>query len=726
VRIEALRLRGILDSRAGVTMEAELTLGSGHSGRGSAPRAIAPGRLERGCGPEPALGPVGAPALRAALARPAVADQADCDGRLARLCQSGQAGSAMTLAVSLAFARAAAAAAGVPLYGYLAALAGSEPAIPALMVNVFSGGIHLPAPARGFQQVMVLPATGGLRGDIDVARAVFAAAERLAGERFPAAGLSASSGLLAPAGSEEQLDLARAAAVAAGHARACTFGVDVAAEHLARVPGRYRFGDTELGSEDFARLLARLATTCQLSYLEDPFDPADTAAWRGLRAVLPRSTLLVGDDLFATDEARVDRSLADGILLKLSQAGTVTATLAAAAAARRAGMALAVSHRSGETEDTAMCDLAVAVGADLIKVGGPRRGDRLAKYNQLLRLDESLHSGPRRPARTATRREPAAATPAHPGRAPAGHDESRGQPMTVSKARTFRELMNAPEILVVPSAYDALSAKVIEQAGFPAVHMTGSGTSASMLGLPDLGFTSMSEQATNAKNIVLAVDVPVIMDADAGYGNAMAVWRATREFERMGIVGYHLEDQANPKRCGHLEGKRLISTEEMTGKIEAAVEARVDEDFTIIARTDAREAMGLDEAIRRSREYLAAGADCIFLEAMLTVEEMKRVRDEIDAPLLANMVEGGKTPWLTTKDLESIGYNLAIYPLSGWMAAASVLRKLFAELRDTGTTQGFWDAQGLQMTFAELFEVFGYSAISDLEARVVRDCDGQR
>jgi carboxyvinyl-carboxyphosphonate phosphorylmutase len=295
--------------------------------------------------------------------------------------------------------------------------------------------------------------------------------------------------------------------------------------------------------------------------------------------------------------------------------------------------------------------------------------------------------------------------------------------MTTTRARRFRDLMNVPELLVVPSAYDALSAKVIEQAGFPAVHMTGSGTSASMLGLPDLGFTSVSEQATNAKNIVLAVDLPVIMDADAGYGNAMSTWRATREFERAGIVGYHLEDQVNPKRCGHLEGKRLISTDEMIGKIEAAVEARVDPDFTIIARTDAREKLGLDEAIRRSREYLAAGADCIFLEAMLTVDEMKKVRDEFDAPLLANMVEGGKTPWLTTNELEAIGYNLVIYPLSGWMAAASVLRKLFDELRETGTTQGFWEKLGLRMSFPELFEVFEYSKISKLEQRFVRGQD---
>jgi carboxyvinyl-carboxyphosphonate phosphorylmutase len=294
----------------------------------------------------------------------------------------------------------------------------------------------------------------------------------------------------------------------------------------------------------------------------------------------------------------------------------------------------------------------------------------------------------------------------------------------MSHASKFKEMMLAPEILVVPSAYDALSAKVIEQAGFPAVHMTGSGTSASMLGMPDLGFTTITEMAWNAKNICLAVDLPVIMDIDAGYGNAMNTWRCVREFEQAGIVGGHLEDQVVPKRCGHLEGKRLISTEEMTGKLEAAAEGRRDPDWTIIARTDAREKLGLDEAIRRSKEYVAAGADCIFLEAMLTVDEMKKVRDSIDAPLLANMVEGGKTPWLTTEELEKIGYNLAIYPLSGWLAATSILRKMFAELRDTGTTQNFWDKYGLKMSFAELFEVFEYSKISELEERfVVKDDD---
>jgi carboxyphosphoenolpyruvate mutase len=289
----------------------------------------------------------------------------------------------------------------------------------------------------------------------------------------------------------------------------------------------------------------------------------------------------------------------------------------------------------------------------------------------------------------------------------------------MSRAKQFKEMMLAPELLVVPSAYDALSARVIAQAGFKAVHMTGSGTSAAMLGMPDLGFTTITEMAWNAKNICLAVDLPVIMDIDAGYGNAMNTWRCIREFEQAGIVGGHLEDQVVPKRCGHLEGKRLISDKEMIGKIEACVEARRDPDWTIIARTDAREKLGLDEAIRRSKEYVAAGADCIFLEAMLTVDEMKRVRDEIDAPLLANMVEGGKTPWLTTQELEAIGYNLAIYPLSGWYAATAVLRKVFAALRDEGTTQHLWERLDMKISFDELFEVFGYSHISELEKRFV-------
>jgi carboxyvinyl-carboxyphosphonate phosphorylmutase len=291
----------------------------------------------------------------------------------------------------------------------------------------------------------------------------------------------------------------------------------------------------------------------------------------------------------------------------------------------------------------------------------------------------------------------------------------------VRRTTQFKQMVTDDEILVVPSAYDALSAKVIAQAGFKAVHMTGSGTSASLLGYPDLGFTTISEMATHAKNLALAVDVPVIVDADTGYGNALNVMRTVREFEQAGVVGMHIEDQATPKRCGHLEGKELISAEEMVGKIGAAVEARGDPDFMLIARTDAREIYGLQEAIRRANAYVDAGADCIFVEAPLSVAEMGEIATSVKAPLLANMVEGGRTPWLGANELQEIGFSLVIYPLSGWMAAAATLRELMRELKDTGTTQGFWDRMSLHMTFEELFEVFDYSKISEFERRYVPD-----
>ncbi|TML61398.1 MAG: carboxyvinyl-carboxyphosphonate phosphorylmutase [Actinobacteria bacterium] len=289
----------------------------------------------------------------------------------------------------------------------------------------------------------------------------------------------------------------------------------------------------------------------------------------------------------------------------------------------------------------------------------------------------------------------------------------------MNKTTQLKEMILEPDILVVPSAYDALSAKVIEKSGFRAVHMTGSGTSASLLGYPDMGFTTIPEMANHAKNIGLAVDLPVIVDSDSGYGNALNVTRAVREFERAGVAGIHIEDQVTPKRCGHLEGKRVIPAEEMVGKIEAAVAAREDDDFQLIARTDARECTGIEDAIERANAYVEAGADCIFFEAPLNADEMRLVRDEVDAPLLANMVEGGKTPWFTVPELEELGFGLVIYPLSGWMAAAAVLRELMKELRETGTTQGFWDRMGLQMSFEELFDLFDYPQFQSLEDRYV-------
>ena len=390
-RIDDVRLRGILDSRAEVTVEAEVDLG-GYPGRGSSPVAIAPGRLERRRREPPHLGPLPGPyrdVLVASLVGQVVNGQRELDALLDRLDAEHGLGSAVTLAVSLAGARAAAAQQHQSLHEYLAALAGTAPALPRLLVNVFSGGIHLPGATNSFQQVMVIPHTGELVGDIEVARAVWSAAADLARRELGALPLSASSGLIAPASSGEQLDMLAAAVAASGHEDVVSFGVDVAAEHLRTPDGRYRLGPRTLTSGELAAVLADLAARHPLEYLEDPFDPADVDAWRSLRGRLPGHVRVVGDDLFATDARRVSAGLADGILLKPSQAGTLAATLDAAAAARAEHMWLGVSHRSGETDDTAMCDLAVALGAELIKVGGPR-GDRLVKYNQLLRLAESV------------------------------------------------------------------------------------------------------------------------------------------------------------------------------------------------------------------------------------------------------------------------------------------------------------------------------------------------
>jgi enolase len=392
VRIGDVRLRGILDSRAQVTVEAEVNLVGGYRGRGSSPVAIAPGRLERRRGELPHLGPLSGPvaeALCASLAGLPVAGQRELDAALDRLDAEYGLGSAITLAVSLAGARAAAARQDLPLHEYLSALAGTAPALPRLLVNVFSGGIHLPGPANSFQQVMVSPRAGGLGADIEVARAVWSAAAQLARGRYGELPMSASSGLVAPASSTQQLDLLAEAVAASGQGGLVSFGVDVAAEHLRTPDGRYRLGPGTLPPGELADVLADIAARHPLEYLEDPFDPADTDAWRALRPRLRDSVRIVGDDLFATDARRVGAGLAGGILLKLSQAGTLTGTLDAAAAARAEGMWLGVSHRSGETDDTAMCDLAVALGAEFIKVGGPR-GDRLAKYNQLLRLAERV------------------------------------------------------------------------------------------------------------------------------------------------------------------------------------------------------------------------------------------------------------------------------------------------------------------------------------------------
>jgi carboxyvinyl-carboxyphosphonate phosphorylmutase len=287
----------------------------------------------------------------------------------------------------------------------------------------------------------------------------------------------------------------------------------------------------------------------------------------------------------------------------------------------------------------------------------------------------------------------------------------------MSMATRFKRLVHDGRILQMPSAYDCLSAKIAEQAGFAAIHMGGSGSSASVLGMPDLGFMTLTEMVEHARNMVFAVDVPVMVDADTGHGNALNVFRTVREFERAGAAALHLEDQVTPKKCGHFDGKIVIPAQEMVGKIHAAVEARRDPDFMIVVRTDAMERHGLDETIARANAYVDAGADCIYVEAMRSAEEMRRVREAVRGPLVATMMEGGKTPWFTAAELEQLGFSLVIYPISACMAAACILRKFMRELKQTGTTQGFWEKEGLSMSFRELFEILGYPKFTDMERR---------
>jgi enolase len=392
-----LRLRTILDSRAELTVEADVCLDAEFTGRGSSARAIAPGRREPPRARPSRLGPAPLPDALATLVGRPVEGQRALDAELVRGCRSGTLGADQAVAVSLAYARACSAAIRRPLVRVLAEQAGTQPRIPALLVNVFSGGIHGQPPPRGFQQVMAMPASGSLLGDIIIAREVFAAAEELCLRRFAACPLSDSSGLLAPVDSIHQLDLLADAIDAAGHGSQCAMGVDVAAEHLIDSDHRYRFGDAVVEVDEFADQLAVLVDDYNIRYLEDPFDPGHDGAWRALRHRLADSVALVGDDLFATTATLLDPGLAGGVLIKLTQAGTVTAATDAAATARSAGMLVAVSHRSGETDDTGMVELAVALGADLAKVGGPRRGDRLANYNQLLRLAEVVGDRSHRP-----------------------------------------------------------------------------------------------------------------------------------------------------------------------------------------------------------------------------------------------------------------------------------------------------------------------------------------
>ncbi len=254
------------------------------------------------------------------------------------------------------------------------------------------------------------------------------------------------------------------------------------------------------------------------------------------------------------------------------------------------------------------------------------------------------------------------------------------------KTTRLKALIERPEILLCPGTYDAYLARMVETAGFEAVYMTGAGVSHSRLGVPDLGLVSFSEMLDQAGRIADAVEIPLIADADTGYGNAVNVMRTIRAYERAGVAGCHIEDQEMPKRCGHFDHKRLIPVSDMLGKLAAALDARQDPDFIIIARTDARGVLGLDEALERAQSYAAAGADVIFVESPRSEAELERIGKSLDAPLLANMVETGMTPLLPAKQLERLGFSIVIHPGAIGRFIGKQLQPFLETLKREGTT----------------------------------------
>jgi len=284
-------------------------------------------------------------------------------------------------------------------------------------------------------------------------------------------------------------------------------------------------------------------------------------------------------------------------------------------------------------------------------------------------------------------------------------------------ARTkLRELIEADGILAAPGVYDAFTAKLVEAAGFEAVYMSGFATAAGMLGLPDIGLVTMSEMVDNASRLADAVTLPVIADADTGYGNHLNVIRTINEYEKTGVAAVQLEDQVSPKRCGHMDGQKLIPAEEMAVKIRAAVASRGDSDLVLIARTDALSVEGFDEAIRRGNIYREEGADLLFIEAPTDVEQMVRIPKLINGPTLLNVAP--KTPYLNIKEYEEMGYAVAIYPAVSITCVYTAVKEKLQELKKNGINAD--DGHG-GVSFNELVDFLGLADYRSKEEQVLTD-----
>ncbi len=283
----------------------------------------------------------------------------------------------------------------------------------------------------------------------------------------------------------------------------------------------------------------------------------------------------------------------------------------------------------------------------------------------------------------------------------------------MNRTSRFRQMIEAPEILVLPGVHDALSLRIAEQAGFLAVTCGGYSATAGLLGQPDVAQLTMTEMAEMYARLCDSTELPLFADADTGYGNTTNVARTMRAYERAGVAGLFIEDQVSPKRCGHMEGKRVVPAAEMVAKLKAALDARVDADLIICARTDARAVQGLSEAVDRAQLYREAGADLLFVEAPVTVEEMRRVCSEIPAPCLANNIEGGRTPILSARQLEEMGFATVTWPVSACYTIARSLRETYGALLRDGHTNNVRDRM---VDFEEFNNLIGLPQVREAEA----------
>lgn len=291
--------------------------------------------------------------------------------------------------------------------------------------------------------------------------------------------------------------------------------------------------------------------------------------------------------------------------------------------------------------------------------------------------------------------------------------------MHLNAGARFREVIESPGPTLALGGYDALTASLAEHVGADIAYMSGSSVATSVHGEPDVGLTTMTEMVRRGRQMAGAVDIPVFCDADTGYGNPLNVRRTVGEFEHAGVAGIHLEDQTFPKECGHFGHTSVVETEDMCQKVRAAVDARVDESFQIVARTDARSSLGLDEAIERARAYRDAGADLLFVEAPESRAELAKVGDELgdDVPLVANMTEGGQTPMLSADELADLGFDVVLFPATAFKAVCRTVQELYAEILENGTQTNVMDEL---VAWDERNEITGLDEIRRLEERYER------